>query len=289
MSPFEICDQIEREFGIETVAADWPIGDGERFKGRREGNVSVVRWKFVSLVEISISDSGGWRCGSFVLILLFLVGGMLGGVEREGVYKRATKTVDLYERSIGGKSANVEEVSMEDPRLVELIGDTMYEQLLEDVEILDTMSHEFDAEKFLHGDQTIVYFGSAMTNFGVQVLLDDFLNLGRSPCPRDSSIGEILPTREDFSGFVFKLQANMDPRHRDRLAFIRIVSGVYSKGMKVSVPSTNAKTHKANADDALPLDTPTHRAFSTWLSSILQTTSVTWRGLLRCSCTVACY
>lgn len=97
--------------------------------------------------------------------------------------------------------------------------------------------HSLDTEKLLKGDQTVVYFGSAMTNFGVQIFLDDFLELGRAPAERSSSIGTIDPGRDEFSGFVFKLQANMDPRHRDRLAFIRIVSGRYERGMKVIIGS----------------------------------------------------
>mmetsp|Transcript_5942 Transcript_5942/g.17888 ORF Transcript_5942/g.17888 Transcript_5942/m.17888 type:complete len:595 (-) Transcript_5942:1517-3301(-) len=183
MNAFEICDQIEQEFDIETVPAAWPIGDGENFKG---------------------------------------------------VLKRSTKTVHLYERGTRGKAADVMELSLDSPDLVGVIGQELYDQLMEDVEILDTMGHELDEDKLLHGDQTIVYFGSAMTNFGVQLFLDDFLGLGRKPAERESTIGPINPTRENFSAFVFKLQANMDPRHRDRLAFIRIVSGTYAKGMKVS-------------------------------------------------------
>mmetsp|Transcript_14777 Transcript_14777/g.60045 ORF Transcript_14777/g.60045 Transcript_14777/m.60045 type:complete len:431 (+) Transcript_14777:689-1981(+) len=182
MNPFELCDEIEQQFDLETVPAVWPIGDGENFKG---------------------------------------------------VLKRSERVVYLFEKNQKGKTATAKKVPMDDPELLSIIGQNLYDQLFEDVEILDEMGHSLDTEKLLKGDQTVVYFGSAMTNFGVQIFLDDFLELGRAPAERSSSIGTIDPGRDEFSGFVFKLQANMDPRHRDRLAFIRIVSGRYERGMKV--------------------------------------------------------
>mmetsp|Transcript_22556 Transcript_22556/g.55107 ORF Transcript_22556/g.55107 Transcript_22556/m.55107 type:complete len:599 (+) Transcript_22556:100-1896(+) len=162
------------------------------------------------------------------------------GDQFRGVYDRRSATVNLFDRKgKGAKKLEAEQIALGEDggheRLKETIGPVLYEQLVEDIEILDECyGTEFATDEFLRGELTPVFFGSAFTNFGVELFLRRFLEMGRPPPPRESSAGLISPSRGDFSGFVFKLQANLDPKHRDRLAYIRIVSGKFQKGMKVS-------------------------------------------------------
>jgi peptide chain release factor 3 len=197
LSPYELMDQIQEEFQLESFPVLWPIGDGERFKG---------------------------------------------------VLDRMENTVHLYQKSTtrGGK-AEVVKVPFEDAdKLHELIdNEELFEKLMEDKEILDEMVSPLDMERVLAGEQTPLFFGSAMTNFGVQLFLDKFLTMGTKPSSReavsktdhrvttDEARDVVTPEHEEFTGFVFKTQANLDPKHRDRLAYVRVVSGVYEKGMKV--------------------------------------------------------
>ena len=115
--------------------------------------------------------------------------------------------------------------ALDAPELKAEIGDAYLEKLDEDVELLDGASAEFDLAKVQAGDLTPVFFGSALTNFGVETFLQHFLDMTTSPLPRNSSEGLIDPFKEDFSAFVFKIQANMNKAHRDRIAFMRICSG----------------------------------------------------------------
>lgn len=156
------------------------------------------------------------------------------GHEFKGVYERSSNLVHVFSGGNHGQSA-VEEVvaDLEDPQIRELLGDALYEKLMEDVELLDMAGDEFDAGKVARGELTPVFFGSALTNFGVEPFLKDFLNLTSSPLPRNSTIGEIDTFEEPFSAFVFKIQANMNKAHRDRLAFMRICSGKFQKGLDV--------------------------------------------------------
>jgi len=206
LSPYEIMDQIQEEFGLETYPILWPIGDGERFKG---------------------------------------------------VLDRLTNVVHLYEKAAkrGGK-AEVLEVPLEDTdRLQELIADDeLFEKLLEDAELLTELMNPLDIDRVMAATQSPLFFGSAMTNFGVQLFLDKFCDMGTKPLGRHAFMKEdgpkkkkkssedgevedetemIAPGHDDFTGFVFKTQANLDPKHRDRLAYVRVVSGTYKKGMKV--------------------------------------------------------
>ncbi|MDV3350452.1 peptide chain release factor 3 [Leptolyngbyaceae cyanobacterium CCMR0082] len=154
----------------------------------------------------------------------------------KGVFDRRKKQVHLFERSAHGSKAATETVlEWGDPRIEELIGDDdVYGQFLEELEMLDELGPELDLELVHSGDMTPVFFGSAMTNFGVELFLESFLDFALQPSPRESTVGLVPPTREEFSGFVFKLQANMDPRHRDRVAFVRICSGRFEKDMVVN-------------------------------------------------------
>ena len=215
LSPYTIMDQIESEFGLSTYPILWPIGDGIRFKG---------------------------------------------------VLDRMTNIVHLFDRGDkrGGK-ADVQQVHMSDSTTLQQVidDDELYNKLIEDSELLNELIAPLDMDRVLAGSQSPLFFGSAMTNFGVQLFLDKFCDMGTRPSGRlaaasattdkmgskssssgatqdegtknidDESSLIISPNHHEFSGFVFKTQANLDPRHRDRLAYIRIVSGSFHKGMKV--------------------------------------------------------
>lgn len=214
LSPYEIMDQIEQEFGLATYPILWPIGDGDRFKG---------------------------------------------------VLDRMNNVVHLFDRGDRKGKAEVEQVHMDDLETLKknIDDDELFEKLLEDQELLSELISPLDMDRVMSGEQSPLFFGSAMTNFGVQLFLDKFCDMGTRPGGRmakrneevrgkrskqneanaaaaddyDDDEGDemISPDHREFSGFVFKTQANLDPRHRDRLAYIRIVSGAFHKGMKVSV------------------------------------------------------
>jgi peptide chain release factor 3 len=152
-----------------------------------------------------------------------------------GVYDRASHTVHLFKRSgHGQREAEVQIVPFDDPSWEASIDSDLLAQFKEELEVLDSMGAEWD-EKALHcGDMTPIFFGSAMTNFGVELFLKAFLEHALKPGVHDSSIGEVSPVDEEFSAFVFKLQANMDPKHRDRIAFVRVCSGKFDKDMTVT-------------------------------------------------------
>jgi len=114
-----------------------------------------------------------------------------------------------------------------------MLGQEAHQTLMDDIELLDMAGEDFDLEKVARGELTPMFFGSAMTNFGVQNFLEEYLKLAPEPQARKSSDGLIKPEDEKFSAFVFKIQANMNPAHRDRLAFIRICSGKFERGMSV--------------------------------------------------------
>lgn len=202
LTPYDLMDQIETEFGLETHPVLWPIGDGDRFKG---------------------------------------------------VLDRIDGVVHLYQKSSKrGAKADVVQVPLEDEdTLREMIDDAeLFDKLMEDSELLKELLNPLDMDRVMAANQSPLFFGSAMTNFGVQLFLDKFCNMGTKPLGRpsesegavtamageeDRTSGEMIdPENEEFSGFIFKTQANLDPKHRDRLAYIRIVSGSYSKGMRVS-------------------------------------------------------
>lgn len=202
LTPFEIIDQLEKEFGLECCPMSWPIGDGDSFQG-------------------------------------FL--------------DRTTKKIHLFQRGDRRKKINANIVSFDDPELLDIIGQELYDKLLEDLDVVNSLIPEPDIKKIQAGEQTLLFFGSAMTNFGVEHFLQTFLEYARRPTGRqaittlpgtkpnsDSMSDEsdrmttiIEPESDDFTGFVFKLQANLDPRHRDRMAFVRVCSGTFRKGMKV--------------------------------------------------------
>jgi len=192
LTPFEIIDQLEKEFALECCPMNWPIGDGESF---------------------------------------------------QGVLDRATNQVHLFQRGDRRKKIAANVVDLNDPDLKEIIGESLHTKLLEDIEVLDMLIPEPNEEKIINGDQTPLFFGSAMTNFGVELFLQTFLKFAQRPAGREAVVSSesndisqvlVTPESDEFTGFVFKLQANLDPRHRDRMAFIRVCSGTFKKGMKVS-------------------------------------------------------
>lgn len=127
----------------------------------------------------------------------------------------------------------IEEIPLSDSRADEIMDPEQKAQLLDEIELLDGASADFDQELVSKGKLTPVFFGSALTNFGVETFLEHFLKMTTSPLPRVSDIGEIDPMDDDFSAFVFKIQANMNKAHRDRIAFMRICSGKFDASQEV--------------------------------------------------------
>src|SRR6476469_3672736 len=153
----------------------------------------------------------------------------------KGVYDRRQQKIHLFERSEHGKREAIDTViELGDPKLEQLLDRDLYNQLKEDVELLEGVGSELDLELVHQGKMTPVVFGSAMTNFGVELFLNAFLDYALKPGIHNSTLGEIPPTYPEFSGFVFKLQANMDPKHRDRVAFVRVCTGKFEKDMIVN-------------------------------------------------------
>jgi peptide chain release factor 3 len=153
----------------------------------------------------------------------------------KGVFDRRKQQFHIFERMAhGSREAQDTVIELGDPRIEDLIGQDLYYQFKEELEVLNEIGPELDLEMVHAGAMTPVFFGSAMSNFGVELFLDAFLEYALKPSPRESTLGYIPPSREEFSGFVFKLQANMDPRHRDRVAFVRVCSGKFEKDMVVS-------------------------------------------------------
>ena len=156
------------------------------------------------------------------------------GKEFKGVYERDNKRIIAFDGGEHGqKEVNVVEGNIEDEKFRDILGDALHDKLIEDIELLDIAGDDFDIEKVRNGELTPVFFGSALTNFGIQPFLEHFLEMTTSPLPRKSSVGEISPFDNQFSAFVFKIQANMNKAHRDRMAFMRICSGKFEKGMEV--------------------------------------------------------
>lgn len=135
--------------------------------------------------------------------------------------------------------------------------DSLYDQTLEEIMLLNEAGNEFSEEKINNGDLTPVFFGSALSNFGVQTFLETYLQFAPSPQARKSTIGEIDPLSEEFSGFIFKIQANMNPAHRDRIAFLRICSGKFERGMTVNLPRTGKQVKLAQSTQFMADDRST--------------------------------
>ena len=163
------------------------------------------------------------------------------GKEFKGVYDRDKKHIISFEASGGQHQVAATEVDLSDPSLDSLIGEDLHSTLCDDIELLDGASYEFDIEKVRKGELSPVFFGSALTNFGVEPFLENFLEMTTSPTPRNSSAGIIDPFDPEFSAFVFKIQANMNKAHRDRITFLRICSGKFDEDMEVLHVQGNKK------------------------------------------------
>ena len=152
----------------------------------------------------------------------------------KGVFDRRKQEIHLFERRAHGSQAAAETVvKLGDPQIEDLLESELYYQLKEELEILEEIASDWDLDAIHQGKMTPIFFGSAMTNFGVRLFLESFLDYALKPGGRNSTAGNLEPTYPDFTGFVFKLQANMDPKHRDRVAFVRVCTGKFEKDMTV--------------------------------------------------------
>ena len=170
------------------------------------------------------------------------------GFQFRGVFDRLMKQAHLFEFGVSGAyRVPVEIGSLSDPLVTDRLPEKDHRRLLEEVEMLDHAGAAFDTGEVLAGKLTPVFFGSARNNFGVQLLLDGFLKYAESPRPRTSNGVSIPVDHEAFSGFVFKIQANMDPRHRDRIAFLRVCSGKFTRDMTAIHPRSGKTIRLSNA------------------------------------------
>ncbi|MEN9201992.1 MAG: peptide chain release factor 3 [Thermostichus sp. DG_1_6_bins_120] len=183
-----------------------------------------------------------------------------------GVFDRRTQEFHFFERVAKGRVRVKDTViKLGDPQIEELIEKDLYYQFKEELELLDGLMPSLDLKQVHAGKQTPVFFGSAMTNFGVELFLNSFLEYSLPPVAHESTLGPIPPEHPEFTGFVFKLQANMDPRHRDRIAFVRICSGKFEKDMvvnharlnrsvRLSYPQKLFAQERVSIDEAYPGD-----------------------------------
>ncbi|MEY7999826.1 peptide chain release factor 3 [Clostridium sp. Mt-5] len=156
------------------------------------------------------------------------------GKDFKGVYDRKRNLIEVFNGGNHGQTAVASvEGTVDDAVFKDLLGEPLHQKLQEDIELLDIAGDKFNAKEVRNGLLTPVFFGSALTNFGVEPFLKEFLSLTTAPLPRRSDIGEIDAFDPKFSAFIFKIQANMNPSHRDRIAFMRICSGKFKKGMEV--------------------------------------------------------
>ena len=156
------------------------------------------------------------------------------GYEFKGVYDREKSEIITFTANNGQKEVDAKQVDLSDTSLKDSLGENLYNTLVDDVELLDGAGDELDTEKVRHGKLSPVFFGSALTNFGIEPFLESFLKLTSSPLSRETLNGTVDPFEDNFTAFVFKIQANMNKAHRDRIAFMRICSGKFTKGMEVT-------------------------------------------------------
>lgn len=169
------------------------------------------------------------------------------GKRFRGVYNLYRKELALFTPGQEVRSGDTVTINdLHDPRVDELLGDQA-DELRSDVELLDGAANPFELDEYLKANQTPVFFGSAINNFGIRELLDAFVELAPRPGARPAASRDVAPEEDDFSGFVFKIQANMDPAHRDRIAFLRICSGKFERGMKVRHHRIGKDVNLANA------------------------------------------
>jgi len=188
------------------------------------------------------------------------------GQRFQGVYNMYEKKLCLFNSH--GKQTEEETITFDDlsdTELDEIIGDRAAAELREEVDVVSSVYPDFDHDTYLAGDHSPVFFGSAINNFGVKELLDCFVEIAPSPLPRDAEEREVRPDEDKFSGFVFKIHANIDPKHRDRIAFLRICSGTFERNtnykhirldrkLKFSNPTSFMAARKEVVDEAFPGD-----------------------------------
>lgn len=169
------------------------------------------------------------------------------GKSFKGIYDLKKDDINIYQ---SGKGSVVQDAriihGLDSDEAISELGDIV-EELHDELELVKGASHEFEKDKYLAGNQTPVFFGSAINNFGVRELLDAFAEYAPAPKARGTKTREVCSTEEKFSGFVFKIQANMDSKHRDRIAFLRVCSGNYSKGMRMKHLRLNKNIQISNA------------------------------------------
>jgi peptide chain release factor 3 len=188
------------------------------------------------------------------------------GRDFKGVYLLYNKSLNLFEANKTKKAKEITEIKdLSDPTLDDMVGEKDAETLRNDVELIEGVYEEFDASLYQEGLLAPVFFGSAVNNFGVQEMLDTFIKIAPMPLPRETNTREVDPMEKDFSGFVFKIHANLDPKHRDRIAFLRVCSGTFErnkfylhtridKKMKFSNPYNFLAQSKEVIDSAYPGD-----------------------------------
>lgn len=188
------------------------------------------------------------------------------GKEFKGVYNLYDKNLKLFTAGMKGTDEDILPMAdLNDAVLVEKVGEKNADQLREDVELIESVYDEFDKEEYLAGNLAPLFFGSAVNNFGIKEMLDTFVRIAPGPVPRETSTGVVAPDNKKFSGFIFKIHANLDPRHRDRIAFLRVCSGQFErnknfhhvrldKDIKFSAPYSFLARSKEVVDDAFPGD-----------------------------------
>lgn len=188
------------------------------------------------------------------------------GKEFKGVYNLYDKSLNLFRPGQKGTEDNGLPINdLASPVLDESVGKRDADQLREDVELIEGVYEDFDAEAYLKGKVAPVFFGSAVNNFGVKEMLDTFIRIAPLPQPRNTTTGTVSPDDDKFSGFIFKIHANLDPRHRDRIAFLRVCSGKFErnknyhhvrldKDIRFNAPYSFMARQKEVIDDAYPGD-----------------------------------
>lgn len=180
------------------------------------------------------------------------------GPRFRGIFDREKNEVNLFERTPHGSfKAPLSVGGIDDEKVHEAIDSEIHETAKQEIELLDGVTEELDEEKLRAGEQMPIFFGSAMNNFGVELMLQRFLELAPGPAARETENGPIVPHHKAFSGFVFKIQANMNPRHRDRAVFVRIVSGEFERDMQVVDIRSGRKVRLSNAQKLFGKDRET--------------------------------
>ncbi len=188
------------------------------------------------------------------------------GSDFQGIYNLWEKNIELFveeRKQKVGQSVKIDDLN--DPIVDKMVGQKAAETLREELELIESVYPEFDRQKYMDGELQPVFFGSALNNFGVRELLDAFIQIAPMPQPKESDIRLVKPEEKNFTGFVFKIHANMDPKHRDRLAFVKIVSGTFkrnenyllvreNKKMKFSAPNAFFADKKEIVDESYPGD-----------------------------------